>query len=418
MIYVPFIYFLVLFLHFLIKKKCLDTGGMIVLIYLLGSLFSIFYYYTGYGIAKEFDSHSQFIPTLVYLSLLTISILPFYSFNSEKITLSDDLNVQRFKIVAYALLIFNIISITTNFDALVASAGEEFADTRSEAYKFLLNRNATRLSMSLWDYLVSFSSSFAPLLLLFYFYASIKNIGGSVLRILMLVFSLINVVLGILTASRTPIIYWIITFAVLYITFRHLIAKELKRKLIVVLIVLSIPVAIYFVAVTVSRFGEGTDAESSLVSYAGQTYPVFCELCHKYIFDGVTFDRLFPITTKYVFGNDFNMSIYRENVESRIGMSTGVFFTFLGDAIVDFGFLGVFIYTLFYVLLLRNGLRRKSNVVSLSYLIIMLLLVRQVSLGYFAYVYKSINTSVLIIGALIIAGFLKPKPKVNKQLDK
>ena len=175
-----------------------------------------------------------------------------------------------------------------------------------------------------------------------------------------------------------------------------------------------LPAAIYFLLVTESRFGEGEGSENSLIVYSGQTYPNFCKFYHHYSFKEVTFDRVFPITTKYVFGHDFNTTTYREKEESRIGMKTGIFFTFLGDAMMDFGLIGMIIYTLLFAMLARRSLKSKDYVVDVSYLIIMLLLLRQISNGYFAYVYKSISTSLFLIGSLFIAYLLKTPKKIIK----
>lgn len=415
MIYIPFLYFVFMFLYFFTKKKCIETGGVIVLLYLIGSLLSIVYYKNSIKVQMEYNEFDQIIPTFFYLLLLSLSIVPFYKFNSCKIKLPDDLDHKKFMWISYFLIILIIVSVITNLDAIVLSLNEEFVDTRNEAYQLYLNSKSTRMSQSIWSYFIAVAPSFAPLLLLFYFYATIKKIGAWYFRTILLLASTINVILGILTASRTPILYWLITFMILLFTFRHLLEKRTKMATLIVFAILLIPIGFYFMLVTTSRFGD-EESSNSLLFYAGQTYPTFCKLYNIYTFEDFTFDRLFPISTKYILGHNFNMMAYREVEGLRLGMDTGVFFTFMGDAMIDFGKMGMIIYTLVYVALIRNALSRKSDKVSLSYLIIMLLLVRQVSLGYFAYVYKSITTSIFIIGSLAIAYFLRPSGSkgVNK----
>lgn len=414
MIYIPFIYFISIFLYYLRKRKCLDTGGIIMAIYIVGSLFSIIAYYTDLDIKREFDRELQIIPTFLYLILLTLSILPFYRMNSSSLRITDNINHTVFLIIGYALIVLNLVSFITSYDAILLSLSEDFGDTRSAYYLEASYGTKTRLSQSLFTYIISSASEFFPVLLLFFFISSIKKIGGFWFRLLLILSSMTRVILSIIIAGRTQVIYWIMLFGILFITFWRQLENTVKIKFAIILSILLIPTSIYFILVTEARFGEGEDAENSLVVYAGQTYPNFCKLYHHYSFKELTFDRVFPITTKYVFGHDFETTEYREKEESRIGMKTGIFFTYLGDAMLDFGVIGMIIYTVFYVLLARKSLVKNKRIVDVSYLIIMLLLIRQVSNGYFAYVYKSINTSLFVIGSLFIAYLLRTPTKKIK----
>ena len=106
MIYIPFLYFVFMFLYFNTKKKCIETGGVIVLLYLIGSLLSIVYYKNSIKVQMEYDQFDQIIPTFFYLLLLSLSIVPFYKFNSCKIKLSDDLDHKKFMWISYFLIFY------------------------------------------------------------------------------------------------------------------------------------------------------------------------------------------------------------------------------------------------------------------------------------------------------------------------
>jgi len=83
MIYIPFLYFSFLFIFMLLKQKSFNLGSFIVLIYIISSFFSI--------LIKKYDLLNynfpviKLEPTFLYCFLLTISILPFYKYRSEKI---------------------------------------------------------------------------------------------------------------------------------------------------------------------------------------------------------------------------------------------------------------------------------------------------------------------------------------------
>lgn len=164
----------------------------------------------------------------------------------------------------------------------------------------------------------------------------------------------------------------------------------------------------YFIAVTISRFSErDTGVNGGFAYYAGQTYPHFVNVWEHYTFDGITLDRVLPVTSKYVFRNKFDRTIYREKVGNRIGAPVNIFYTFLGDALIDFGTVGMFLYLIIFVIICKSYLGKLDGRLNISSLIIYTLLFRQVALGLFAYVYTSISTTILIIGSIIIAKLLK-----------
>ena len=170
--------------------------------------------------------------------------------------------------------------------------------------------------------------------------------------------------------------------------------------------------AIYFIAVSVSRFENfDTGTNGSLAYYAGQTYPHFVNVWDHYSYDGITVDRVLPITSKYILRNKFDRTLYREREGARIGAPVNIFYTFLGDALIDFGIVGMLIYLIIFVMICKSYLRSFNRSITLSYLIICVLLIRQIALGLFAYVYTSINASILIIGSIYISYLFKKRIK-------
>ena len=92
----------------------------------------------------------------------------------------------------------------------------------------------------------------------------------------------------------------------------------------------------------------------------------------------------------------------------RIGMHLGVFYTFLGDAMVDFGKFGMVIYTLLLSYISTKIVsRHKLSSFSFSKFLLFILAVRMPLLGVFAYVYYGIGTSIVILTTLALAYYLR-----------
>lgn len=410
MIYIPFIYFIILFLIMWRKQRSFNIGSVIVLFYIISSFFAI--------LIKKYEWMFNFpeidiVPTFLYCILLTISIIPFFKFRSDKIKLITLTNNKLFITISWTLIILTFISLGITIPSIKSTLTLNFADIRKEYYQDA--GTFYEFSGQPWyQYLINFAPSFSPILLLFFFYSVVYMNNKKIFNILLLLSSVVLPLNSILSAARTQVIYWLMTFCALYICFKPQFKTKSKLKILVTTSIIGILGIIYIYSVSVSRFEERESGTlGSLISYAGQSFPQFCNVYNHYTFDKLTFDRVFPITSKYVLGHKFTNVQYREHQSLRIGAETGVFFTFLGDAMLDFGKVGMIIYTLIFYFISIKCLKRKDySSISLSQMIIFVLLMRQTLLGLFAYVYTSISSSIMVIGSLIIALLLNRNIKI------
>jgi oligosaccharide repeat unit polymerase len=358
---------------------------------------------------KEID----IVPTLLYCILLTISIIPFYKFRSDKIRLITLNNKKIFITVSWVLIVLTFISLGIIIPNIKNTLALNLADVRSEFYQ----DTGTFYEFSglpWYQYLINFAPSFSPILLLFFFYSVVYMDNKKIFNILLLLSSIVLSLNSILNAARTQVIYWFMTFCALYVCFRPQFKAKSKVKILVPFIIIGIFGIIYIFSVSTSRFEDRESGTlGSLISYSGQSFLQFCSVYDHYTFDKLTFDRVFPITSKYILGHKFTTTQFRDQQSLRIGANTAVFFTFLGDAMLDFGKFGMIIYTLIFYFISIKYLKRKDySSISLSQMIIFVLLMRQSLLGLFAYVYTSISSSIMIIGSLFIALLLNKKIKI------
>lgn len=414
--YIPLIYFTLLFINRWRKYRRMNSGSIVVIFYIFSSLFSLLYlnrFEDSTFISAGFDN---LLPTFLYCALLTIAILPVYDFRSDLLeqVYLDPKKELLYEIICWVLIALSVISIISSFDSIVSALHSNLGSLRTAFYQTNAEYSYTRASQPLYKYLLSFGTSMSPIMLLFFFYGTIYRKHKKLLNIALLVASLSQVLLGMALASRNQLIYWVMTAIALYFTFRQQMDIKTRRVYRILAIVLGALGILYFVAVTVSRFQSGTTSfggvQTSLIAYVGLPYPQFCKLFNLYTFDGVSLDRTFPIFTKYILMHDFNLYEFRHNVSLKIGMDVGTFFTFLGDAMIDFGKIGMIIYAFLFGAIERIAYKRNNvESISLTKMIIYVLLLRVPLLGLFAYVYLSISTSLTIIGSIIIIAILNSR---------
>ena len=410
MIYIPFIYFVLFFLIMWRKQRSFNIGSLIVLFYIISSFFAI--------LINKFDlminyKEIDIVPTFLYCILLTISIIPFYKFRSDKIKLITLANKKLFITISWVLIILTFISLGIVIPNIKSTLTLNFVDVRKEFYEDT-GTFYEFAGLPWYQYLINFAPSFSPILLLFFFYSVVYMDNKEIFNILLLLSSVVLSLNSILSAARTQVIYWFMTFCALYICFKPQFKTKSKLKILVPSSIIGIFGIIYIFSVSTSRFEDRESGTlGSLISYSGQSFLQFCSVYDHYTFDKLTFDRVFPITSKYILGHKFTNTQFRDQQSLRIGANTAVFFTFLGDAMLDFGKFGMIIYVLIFYFISIKCLKRKDySSISLSQMIIFVLLMRQTLLGLFAYVYTSISSSIMIIGSLFIALLLNKKIKI------
>ena len=203
-----------------------------------------------------------------------------------------------------------------------------------------------------------------------------------------------------LTLDRTQVIYWILLFVIFYSLFHKQINK--KSLLAPILIILSL-ILVYFLLITVARFGEkDSGASGGVIQYAGQSFLNFTYFFDHLIDHKPYFFRLFPLYNRYL-GDNLTLEEYRDIISATQGFHVSVFSTFLGDIMVDIGHFGMIIYVILFYLLCRILLRRKaSETIHFSQLLLFVVLICNPLHGIFYYRYFNVMEGFYILESIIL----------------
>ncbi|MCQ2095938.1 MAG: oligosaccharide repeat unit polymerase [Bacteroidaceae bacterium] len=345
----------------------------------------------------------DFIPTVLYCTLVTITILPFTTVHTDK--LETITNNHKYLLLAFAvfivlqgLLMYYIVGSTIS-DIL----NGDFKELKNAGYAGEATpADVKMLSMSLpfrIMFYLSYMTTFG--LPLFFYYSCIER------RPLWLTFPLLAasvspILRGIMSADRTEIIYYGLMFIFCLVFFRKKMTKAFKWFLAMVTIPVALVGVFYIISVSVARFDENDEgASGSMLEYAGQSYVNFCFFYKHHDENLFYFERELPITLLVV-----NKSQYTDTKEERTakeGFFIGVFASHVGSWLLDTGVVGASVISCLFALLCVAVIRYYGRrVFDVSEFLMLFILASVPLFGVFYYRFYNPNIAL----QYLIAGFL------------
>jgi len=414
MIAIPFIYFTLLSIYLIRKHNGIDISAFLAMLYAFSGACSILLdannIYDVNGVCEQMPISPW--ATFTYCALLTLSIVPFSKLDSRSL---KDIDIQKEWIIdalSWVLIITFFITLYSTFVNLNQVLHADLKDVRDDMYDNMDKEKLTGLQYIL-ALPETFFSQFSPVAILLYFLNIAKDRKSTVFNWLLLLSSMTPVIKAVLIAGRTQPIYWFLSFCALYILFRPILNQQQRKKALFPFWFFGGIVGIFFAAVTIARFQmadvtDDTGTWDSLLAYSGQSFINFNDFFTNYTAESVHLDRVMPLTNYFVWHPGWDLEDYRDMIWSHSGMNIGVFFTFLGDLLIDLGHSGMVAYVLLFslisYLLCRSA--NKEGTITLSRLLLILMLFLIPLQGIFYYSYYKVNVGFYIVGTLIICFML------------
>ena len=165
-------------------------------------------------------------------------------------------------------------------------------------------------------------------------------------------------------------------------------------------------ISLYVIRVTVDRFASSEwGTNDSILVYMGQPYLNFCYFFENYSSTHFSLSRIFPLIDS-LFNGALNLQTYREAVYSSSGMDIGVFYTLLGDFLVDIGLNGIYVYAIIYLILANLLLRKKQLGLSEILIIGLLFLIPLQGVFYYSFWKRQVTFCALLV--VIFSLTIKP----------
>lgn len=361
MTYFVLFYFLSAFIY-IVRKRGVDISACIMGIYLFTAICSV------YLINSDSDYANMspgFIPSVIYCSMITLVVRPFYLFNSNQKRELPIVNNTVFNVLSWSLIVGFVFSIILfKDDILIRLAfGQEIGQLRGESGSDLGTAQATlsgpfRALSSLFMVILSLS----PISFILFFYSVTYLKKKWYFNALLFLSSLGCLIASIIGIDRSIFFYWIIDFIFIFILCRPYLSRKVKRTTIIIgSILLSVAFA-YLLMMTLSRFEDR--ALESFFDYMGQNYLNFCWFWDNYETPIYNWGILCPVSSHF-FEIDWGAPVYAVSyghfVEAKVGYFVNLFYTFMGTIMLYLGQWAVIPFCVLFSIITNNQLNKRKQ---------------------------------------------------------
>lgn len=367
MFIVPALWFTALTLWLWQRHKGYDVCVYMSSLYALVSIFAaiiVLCDMMGEGGILFFNNDAEFgvVPTLLYCTMITLTLLPFhllYDKDIKRVTTASPLLLDG---LGALLILVSILNVYLVADSTMDILSGDLSAVRDSVY--LGEATPAQIKAETMPFYARFLyyfnvSTLLALPLLFYNLCFRSKPWWW--NLLLFFASLCMPIAGIQAADRTEFIYYALMLLFTIILFRKHISRKVKWIMGIIGTPMVLLGVIYVVAVSESRFSE-TEGGSSAKNfqYAGQGYINFCYFWEHGNFDKVAAEREFPLVNHYFYHIDSNAERRNERMGQQ-GFFISVFATFLGDIMLDLTPLGMVLWACYYFLLAMLLLRRSHR---------------------------------------------------------
>jgi oligosaccharide repeat unit polymerase len=407
---VPFAYFTFLTFYWWKKHKGVDICVYMSGLYAISAFCAILIVQLrllehGGVLFDEMDLELNVVPTALFILLLTLSILPFSLIHAEDIKTIKNHSPFILDFFCWMLIALSLLNFYLVADSTLDILGGDLEAIRQAHYEGILTPAQIKAESMPFFFRLFYYLNNATLLALplsFYFVCVQKDKHWW-FNALLFFASLSVPIAGIQAADRTEIMFYILMFIYCVLFFRKTITRKMKRWALILGTPFFLAVLVYIVAVSQARFEENEGgASASAVEYAGQGYLNFCFFWEKQNTDDIATEREFPLINHVLFKIDSN-SDRRSDRSGKQGFFISVFPTFVGDILLDLGFLGVSIWVIYFfllgMLLIKSAHRTEFHI---GEILAIFVLAAIPIFGVFYYRYFAFTYSLMIILTFII----------------
>lgn len=381
--------FIAIVLYFFLKSNIKRKRGwknpssLLFLIYFGASALAIPYVFfnDSYYINSSYELLTQdiyWIGTFVFVGLLFLFFFPLYYFKENEIEEIKLPNIQILDFFSLVVIVLSLYSIFFYLPSVISmfSSGYSLATIRNNLSSM---REGFGDFRGIANTIASVSASLYPFaVLLFYIYYIIGK--RSIRTILLLVSSLSNIIRVLAFVGRDGVVYWIMTFAILYFLFRNYLNIKQKKKIKRVIVIGAFVAIIPFIAISVSRFSSdsgGAGTLKGILAYSGQMTPNYL-LYYNVRENHYNYGAILPLYWELV--NELPPDSKRW-IDG--GTESNVFGTFLKSFNANFGVLGTILVGLLCGLLFVNIFKSSKKTLRFHQFFVLILFLQVLSEGIF-----------------------------------
>jgi oligosaccharide repeat unit polymerase len=330
-------------LHYVIFRRVMDAGFVLLALYAFVAVMGAFYYYTDPNEWKL-----SFWPFALVFFTALLSMWPFFRYRTDLI--SDRITVRKPGLLKCYCIIFIVCTLVSLF----FSCPKIMEAIAAGAWRDVYNEHLID-GFHMWDnqmdrvakWVTAFSETLA--MLSFFYFLTDKNKANRLFALVLGLAIIANIfILAALTGTRGTIMVSLANMFFAFLLYQGRFPRALKWGVVIAAVGVLVSVQIFTAAVAESRFSGSTLADNHLMSYFGQPMLVF----NYGIADSIK---------HYLYGG-YMLGSYGGEVDAIAGTHCSMgFFTFIGCWYLDFGFFGVLALAVLLPLLFFYGWNRKDR---------------------------------------------------------
>lgn len=391
------------------KKRQIDIGFLFYMIFAVSAIGS-FWYYSQEDVDLYYPNIE--LSAFVYLWLMiNFCLLPLYQTNLRKITYIDDRGIapllDGLSIMFVVLSLLPIVSLLSKV-SLSMFVGNDLG----RMYESDADKSALYFS-GISKYCFALIRRFEDILIILFFYQLSKaKKNWTLINAMWLPIGLF-VLFKVASGSRGGVMSTFIAFFAMALFLRNTFEQKTFAYIRKIGLVFTSFIILVVSAISISRFFFSVSAASSkatldrwISQYLGEGMVRFNDTIwnNDILMNG---DQNI-IFLKHLLGFDVieNYDTFMMFYEAKLGLPVNVFYTFVGDWVLDFGIIGTIVVAVLFYILFKKLLSSYKSGVNVLQLTILMIIFHFIGFGFAANVYRTIfiqkDTMILIIFAVAI----------------
>lgn len=418
----------VFMLLYYIKNSCLNKVNIITgiyFLYLLSSVMGIIHFYSDFSLYENITIF-PFVLMCFYLNIFTYPLYKYTQIENRKSSIILYSNNSFIKYLSYVLLIINIIPFVENIQALINGLDNYGMSTYlSDIHDFRQEGDTTGIFQytligSICFKLTSFAYEISFLVLFYLFTRPAIN----KLSMLSFLLNILNYNLyAFLVSGRSTLVYTMLQLIFMFFLFKKQLPNKRKRLIIKISFLIFALVSSLFLFITISRLIVNPYMNFSLFEFISWYAGEGMLNLNEYIFNSrcaTEGDYTAPFIKEIMGFDTFSENYLRRNYwQSKTGIPQHIFYTFIGNFILDYGLFFTFVIFVLISILVAKTIEFKNNKYYPLYkLIPIIIIVNIATRGFCFFTYAGVTGNKVLLQTImwyfIFKFFSKDKPWLEK----
>lgn len=391
------------------RKKSDNVGVVVLALYTAIACVSCHLYKNPLFIVFFGDISISLFPFIYLFVTIVLLIRPLFYIEYNKISeiKLPPLNIMNL-ICAYIVvcaiyqLIVSMPEVKAGIDGMLSDSSNSI-DAYLETTDENLNKKSLSGSLNFLGFFVSMGVGFSMFFFFVYLLYPNKNkwlMAGMIIAVMT------QPIISLASGSREKVVTTIIVFLFMYVLLRPLLSKKIRKVISYGTVVMAALLFILFFIISYARAsGNFENLMSGLESYFGMSFLIFDDKC--LFANGTREGNVVSPLINVLFGGRTYSQVEIRDMYASLGVDNGVFYTFVGDFVLDYGPLLAFIILMAIAFFFNKKLRVKDSLTG-GHLVLYYVLLKLLS-GFYLHQYTGVGGNITIILFVFLYLFLSDK---------